>query len=96
MPLLTELIKSPGSAKLPDDVSADDTFAIIYSSGTTGFPKGVMHAQKNFVLSGERHVARVETQPDDRVLCILPMFHINALFYSVASAVTGTGSWGAA
>ena len=35
-----------------------------------------------------RHVARVETQADDRVLCILPMFHINALFYSVASAVT--------
>ncbi len=88
LPLLTELIKTPGDAKLPDDVSADDTFAIIYSSGTTGFPKGVMHAQRNFVLSGERHVARVETQADDRVLCILPMFHINALFYSVASAVT--------
>jgi crotonobetaine/carnitine-CoA ligase len=88
LPLLTELIKNPGDARLPDNVSADDTFAIIYSSGTTGFPKGVMHAQRNFVLSGERHVARVETQADDRVLCILPMFHINALFYSVASAVT--------
>lgn len=87
IPLLTDLIKAPGNAKLPHDVSPDDTFAIIYSSGTTGFPKGVMHSQRNFVFSGERHVARVELQPDDRALCILPMFHINALFYSVASAV---------
>jgi carnitine-CoA ligase len=87
LPLLSDLIKNPGNAKLPDDVSADDTFAIIYSSGTTGFPKGVMHSQRNFVYSAERHVARVELQPDDRALCILPMFHINALFYSVASAV---------
>lgn len=87
IPLLTDLIKTPGHAELPREVSPDDTFAIIYSSGTTGFPKGVMHSQRNFVFSGERHVARVELQPDDRALCILPMFHINALFYSVASAV---------
>lgn len=87
-PALASLVKEAGDATLPGGVSADDTCAIIYSSGTTGFPKGVMHSQRNFVLSGERHVARVELQPDDRALCILPMFHINALFYSVASAVT--------
>ncbi len=87
-PYLEDLVAKSGMAALPEDVSADDTCAIIYSSGTTGFPKGVMHSQRNFVLSGERHVARVRLQPDDRALCILPMFHINALFYSVASAVT--------
>jgi carnitine-CoA ligase len=88
IPRLDELVATGGRAKPPEDISADDTCAIIYSSGTTGFPKGVMHSQRNFVLSGERHVARVHLQHDDRALCILPMFHINALFYSVASAVT--------
>jgi crotonobetaine/carnitine-CoA ligase len=88
VPRLEELVETGSRAKLPEDISADDTCAIIYSSGTTGFPKGVMHSQRNFVLSGERHVARVHLQHDDRALCILPMFHINALFYSVASAVT--------
>jgi crotonobetaine/carnitine-CoA ligase len=39
------------------------------------------------VLAGERHIARVHLQPDDRALCILPMFHVNALFNVTASAV---------
>ena len=88
VPLLARLIEQTAGGSLSDDVGADATCAIIYSSGTTGFPKGVMHGQRNFVLSGERHLARVQLQPSDRALCILPMFHINALFYSVASAVT--------
>ncbi|MBC7780857.1 MAG: AMP-binding protein [Proteobacteria bacterium] len=84
---LMSLIEEQQAGSLPQDISADDTVAIIYSSGTTGFPKGVMHSQRNFGLAGERHLARVQLQPTDRSLCILPMFHINALFYSVASAV---------
>lgn len=87
LPLFSDLVAKSVKRELPGDISADDTCAIIYSSGTTGFPKGVMHSQRNFVLSGERHVARVHLQPDDRALCILPMFHINALFYSVAGTV---------
>ena len=87
LPWLHDLVRAAPAAALPTDVSADDVFAIIYSSGTTGFPKGVMHSQRNFVFSGERQVERVNLQPDDRYLCILPMFHINALFYSVAGSV---------
>ncbi|MBI4192839.1 MAG: AMP-binding protein [Betaproteobacteria bacterium] len=87
MPNLADLIKEGGDVELPGDVSSDDTCAIIYSSGTTGFPKGVMHSQRSFVLSGELHVARACTQPEDRTLCILPMFHVNALFYSVAGTI---------
>ncbi len=68
-------------------VTADDTFAIVYTSGTTGFPKGVMHSQRNFVLAGERHVARVHLQPGDRTLCVLPMFHVNAIFNMLASTL---------
>src|SRR5690606_37689733 len=62
---------------------------IVYTSGTTGMPKGVMHSQANVVAAGEAFVQRLHLQPDERMLSILPMFHINALFYSVA------GSWAA-
>ncbi|WP_296561151.1 AMP-binding protein [Pigmentiphaga sp.] len=67
--------------------AASDTCVIIYTSGTTGFPKGVMHSQYNLVTAGEANVARVHVQPDDRLMIILPFFHMNALFYSVGGAL---------
>lgn len=87
-PRFSKLMDSYPDRKLPDNhVAADDTLAIIYTSGTTGFPKGVMHSHRNFVLAGERHVARVHLQPEDRTLCVLPMFHVNALFNMLASTL---------
>lgn len=65
----------------------DATCIIIYTSGTTGFPKGVMHSQRNYISAGEAFVERLHLQRDDRLLLILPMFHINAMFYSVAGTL---------
>ncbi len=66
---------------------AEATCIIIYTSGTTGFPKGVMHSQQSLICAGEAFVERLHLQPEDRLLLILPMFHINAMFYSVAGAL---------
>jgi crotonobetaine/carnitine-CoA ligase len=63
----------------------DHTCLIIYTSGTTGLPKGVMHSQRNYVTCAEVASGRTGLQPDDRVLVILPFFHVNALFYSIGS-----------
>ncbi len=80
-----ELAKAP--APPAEAGTAESTCAFIYTSGTTGFPKGVMHSQRNVVLAGEGFVERMYLQPTDRVLCILPLFHINALLYSLAGAL---------
>ena len=84
VPLLSELAadigKSAPQAALPTDITADDTVLIVYTSGTTGFPKGAMHSQRSFVTGGEAFVQRVNLQHDDRVMVVLPMFHINANF----------------
>lgn len=66
---------------------ADDTCVIIYTSGTTGFPKGVMHSQRSFLLCGEAYIERLYVQTNDRIMVVLPLFHMNALFYSVAGAL---------
>jgi crotonobetaine/carnitine-CoA ligase len=75
------------AAPPPEAGTADAPCVFIYTSGTTGFPKGVMHSQRNMVLAGEGFVERMYLQPSDRLLCILPMFHINALFYSLAGTL---------
>ena len=80
-------IAAASPAGLPAPGGADDTVLIIYTSGTTGFPKGAMHSQRNFVTAGESNISRLWLQPDERLMVVLPMFHVNALFYSTAGAL---------
>jgi crotonobetaine/carnitine-CoA ligase len=88
-----ELLAFAAAAPAPPLRAAPDaTCAILYTSGTTGFPKGVMHAQRSFVLAGEAFVERMHLSAEDRLLCVLPLYHVNALFYSLGGAVAAGAS----
>ena len=61
------------------EVSEDDTAIILYTSGTTGHPKGAMLTYKN-IYSNARDVADyLNINTDDRVITTLPVFHVFAL-----------------
>jgi carnitine-CoA ligase len=67
-----------------------DTAVILYTSGTTGWPKGVEISHASLLFAGEVVAQSLRMRPDDRWLVALPLFHGNALFYSTMSAlVTG-------
>ncbi len=82
----SELDGAAGPAPLPI-AAPESTCLFIYTSGTTGFPKGVMHSQRSVILAGEGFVERMLLQPSDRLLAVLPLFHINAVFYSLAGTL---------
>ena len=92
VPRFGDLIAEAPALALPSAPSPDSTCLMLYTSGTTGFPKGVMHSQRSFVMAGEGFLARMWLQPNDRLMCILPMFHINALFYSLAGTIAAGAS----
>jgi crotonobetaine/carnitine-CoA ligase len=91
-PALEDLLKAAPAVALPDDINGDATCLIVYTSGTTGFPKGAMHSQRSFVTGGEAFVQRVYLQDDDRLMIVLPLFHINAMFYSLAGTLAAGAS----
>jgi len=56
--------------------SGDDAIAaILYTSGTTGRPKGAMLSHRNIVFDAMAAVEHFRFLPEDRVLVVLPMFH---------------------
>lgn len=56
-------------------VSADDLFAIFYTSGTTGNPKGVMLSHGNMMAGVLNHTIAYGLGPDDVCLHVMPLYH---------------------
>ena len=86
-PVFGDALLDAASDPPPESGTPGLTCVFIYTSGTTGFPKGVMHSQRSIVLAGEGFVERMYVQPADRLLCILPMFHVNAICYSLGGTL---------
>jgi acyl-CoA synthetase (AMP-forming)/AMP-acid ligase II len=70
----------------PIDGSAQDTAVLIYTTGTTGIPKGVMLSHANLLYLAEMMCRLRQLVPDDRIYGILPITHVMGL----AGAFGGT------
>lgn len=92
VPVFGEELAKTSAGPPPEAGRPESPCIFIYTSGTTGFPKGVMHAQKSVLMAGEGFVERMHLQPEDRLMAVLPMFHINAVFYSLSGALAAGGT----
>ncbi len=69
------LASGRADTELPAPPQPDDLAAVVYTSGTTGKPKGVMLTHRNVVANVQAVLARVAPSPDDVFLSFLPMSH---------------------
>ncbi len=79
------------STKAPNvTLSDDDDAAVYFSSGTTGFPKAILHAHRSLVHAAKTEQAHHSQAKDDVFLCIPPLYHTGAKMHWFGSLVVGS------
>ena len=79
------------SSKEPDiPLTEDDFGAIYFSSGTTGFPKAILHKHLSLLQAAQMEQKHHETGREDVFLCIPPLYHTGAKFHWMGSLVAGS------
>jgi malonyl-CoA/methylmalonyl-CoA synthetase len=73
---------------------ADDLASLLYSSGTTGRPKGVMLSHGNLSSNATTLAGLWGFTPEDRLLHALPIFHVHGLFVAIGCVLMrGASMW---
>ena len=87
---LTELINESSSSFHRCELTEDDEAAIYFSSGTTGFPKAILHKHRALMHSAiveQKHHGQTR---DDCFLCIPPFYHTGAKMHWFGSLIAGS------
>ncbi len=75
---------------LSSELNLEATFCIMFTSGTTGQPKGVCLSLQNFFYSANASAYRLGLQAQDVWLCAMPLYHVGGLSIVLRSCLYGT------
>lgn len=70
---------SPGEPDIT--VEGNDAWTFMYTSGTTGRPKGVVRNHESYIAEYLLDIANMAVLPTDKALLVMPMCHVNSIFY---------------
>ena len=88
-----EATRAQTDIAVPDvTLNADDEAIIIYTSGTTGKPKGCLLTHANVIANARQISSWLGFTEQDRLLTIMPLFHMNAVSVTTMSALYAGGS----
>jgi acyl-CoA synthetase (AMP-forming)/AMP-acid ligase II len=88
-PTYADVVGSAPATPPELNVDIDSTAWLLYTSGTTGFPKGAMLTHRNLTIAVLESVIEYEPQPDERTMIAFPLCHVSG--YSVPVTHTRGG-----
>ncbi len=77
------LAQQPDKLSLPDETSLDDESLLVYTSGTTGAPKGVVLLQYNMLVDAYGISSWQGLTGNQRFMCVLPIHHVNGIIVTL-------------
>ncbi|SMC07337.1 AMP-binding enzyme C-terminal domain-containing protein [Sulfobacillus thermosulfidooxidans DSM 9293] len=84
-----DLVSQADDSPLSLTISEEDPWVIVYTSGTTGKPKGAVRSHVSNLMIALTLVAELGISSDDIGLAVLPMFHVNSLWVVTLSVIIG-------
>ncbi len=79
-----------GQAHEPDsEVGPRDPWILLYTSGTTGRPKGVVRSHESYIAFYLINAIDFDFRPDQRVLNVMPLCHVNTTFFTFTFTYIG-------
>lgn len=82
-------LATTGRSDLTSPGTLDAPFFLMFTSGTTGKPKGCMHSQDGAIRGATAYAMHRRLTPQDRLLSTNPLFHVAGLQLALASLVSG-------
>lgn len=77
------------NTRLANEINLSDPFTMMFTSGTTGYPKGVIHTYKNHWWSAIGSALNLGLHKNDKWLATLPLFHVGGLSILLRSVIYG-------
>jgi crotonobetaine/carnitine-CoA ligase len=72
----------------PVNVASSSPCTILYTSGSTGLPKGVLNSHSAYEAAGHQTARTVDMKESDRILVFLPLYHANPQMFAVMAALS--------
>lgn len=83
-------VREPVPLPMQGQWSPDRTISIMYTSGTTGRPKGVRQTLENHMSSALGSALSSGVLPEDKWLCVMPLYHISGFSMIMRSLIYGS------